>query len=340
MNFKNTFMLLGATALLAACAVQSTTEATKPNEARSGLWGMNKQADLQVDNEKAFAGVNKVIIGSFKVGFLEGKKDSAKAGSGMGGKATAKTSLEGLTPAVMQAVTDAAYKDFVTSLETKGYTVADRSQLLADAEYAGTESSPSPLREEASFFGSANTVTYVAPSGFEGIRFFIGEAGKGTGLGAMNGPWAKAIKFAKNTGIPVLSVYYLVDYANTAGNVSHYALMSSVNVGQGISATIGSGVMLVGGEAGGTFGPNPNGSVKLGQAVFSEEKFGELRQDTTGAGVAAEVALNIFTSALGGGSNQTREFTIVADPAKYQQVASNVLGQANNVLVSKMASMK
>lgn len=340
MNFKNSLMLLTATLLLAACAVKSTNEVTKPNEASSGFMGMNKTAQVVVDNDKAFAGKNQVVIGSFKVAFLEGKKDSAKAGSGMGGKATAKTNLTGLTPAVMQAVTDAAYADFVTKLQASGFTVADRSALLADPTFASTQASPSPFKEEASFFGSKSDVTYVAPTGMNDIRFFMGEAGKGLGLSAIgNNPYMAAVKYAKASGIPVISVIYTVDYANASGTVSRLALTSNMEVGQGISAVAGSGITWVGGEGGGTFGHNPNATVKLGQAVYSTEPFGEVITTTTGAGVAAEVALNVFTSVLGGGSNQTREFEIRADPARYQTVATGVLGQANGQLIGKMAAL-
>ena len=341
MNFKYSFMLLAAVAMLAACAVKSTTEGTKPTEARSGLWGMNKADDLAVDNAKAFAGKNQVIIGSFKIGFLESKKDSAKAGSGMGGKSTAKTELTGVTPEIFRAVTNAAYADFVAKLQSSGYTVVDNAAFLASADYASLQGSPNPTTEEASFFGATHDITFVAPDRFRDIKFFMGEAGKGTGLSAIgNNPYVAAVKYAKSSGTPVISVYYTIDYVNAEGSSSSYALTSSISVGQGISTTIGSGVMFIGGEAGGTFGPNPNGSIKLGQGIGSDQKFGELVTTSTGAGVAAETALNLMTAVLGGGTNQTRSYEIKADPVAYQTVATAVVQQTNAALIGKMASMK
>ncbi len=334
--------LLLMTAALAACAaVTKTDTVSKPSEVKSGFMGLSSADDVVIDNAKAFAGVNKVIIGNFTVAFLEEKRGSNKAGGGYGGKASATMTLKGLTPELMQQITDAAYADFVSKLQAKGYTVADRGQLLNYPDFAKTESQPSPLKEESSFFGASTDTTFVTPSGFGPIRFFMGEFGKGLGLSAMgNNPFTAANKFAGETKIPVISATYTIDFANTGGHGGRFSMSASLQVGQGISVAPGSGVSLVGGWQGGTFSANPNGSAKLGQAVGSDAEFGTVTNTTSGAAVGAEVALNVVTALMGAGTNQNRSFEITADPAKYASGAKAVLSETNSALIGQMAASR
>lgn len=346
MKLRNTICLMAAAGLLSACAaVTASDSASKPAAAKSGIFGMSTTSDVVVDNEKAFSGMNQVVIGSFKVAFVENKKASNKAGgglmgNGMGGRAKANMELKGLDMATMQFITDQAYKDFEAKLASAGYTVADRAQLLTYGGYANASAKPSPFKEEASFFGVSSDTTYMTPTGFGPVQFFQGEYGKNDGMGFNSGAYAIANKFAGEKGIPVISVAYLVDFANTGGHGGAWSMSASMQVSQGISVAPGSGIMKVGGWQGGTFSANPNGSVKLGQAVGSDVPFGTVETTTSGAEVAAETALNVVTAVLGGGTNQTRDFAITADPAKYQQIASTVLMQANTNVIGKMASMK
>lgn len=346
MKLRNTLLLMAMAGTLSACAaVTKTDTASKPAAATSGFMGLSTTSDIVVDNEKAFAGKNQVIIGSFKVAFVENKKASNKAGgglmgSGMGGKAKANMELKGLDMATMQMLTDQAYKDFEAKLNASGYTIADRTPLLSDAGFAKSDSKPSPFKEEASFFGVASDTTYMTPTGFGPIHFFMGEYGKTGGFAAMNNPLMAANKFAGEKGTPVISVAYLVDFANTGGHGNKWSMSASMQVSQGISVTAGSGITWLGGWQGGTFSANPNGSVKLGQAVGSDQEFGTVETTTTGAEVAGEVALNVVTAVLGGGTNQTRDFAVTTEPGKYAAVAGPVLSQTNSALVSKMASMK
>jgi len=345
MKFTTTLLMMAMAGTLAACAaVTATDSASKPAAAKGGFMGLSTTSDIVVDNEKAFNGVNQVIIGSFKVAFLESKKASNKAGgglmgSGMGGKASANMELKGLDMATMQLITDQAYQDFQNKLKSAGYTIADRSQLLAYPAFASTTSTPAPFKEESSFFGASADTTYMTPTGFGPLHFFLGEYGKTGGFGLSN-PYMAATKFAGEKGIPVISAAYTVDFANTGGHGNKWSMSASMQVSQGLSVAPGGGVMMVGGQMGGTFGANPNGSVKLGQAVASDVEFGTVETTTSDAAVAGEVALNVVTAVLGGGTNQSRSFAVTADPSRYKDVAFSVLSQANGQLVSKMAAMK
>ncbi|MBN8542734.1 MAG: hypothetical protein J0M34_00535 [Alphaproteobacteria bacterium] len=340
MKFTKALLISTSIILLAACSVQSTDKGTKAETRSGGLFGLGTAADYDVQTEGAFKNVKQVVIGGFKVGFLEETKASNKAsgglmGGGFGGKSTAKVDLKGVDAALMQEITDAAYADFIAQLEKRGYTVADRGELLKNRDYANANKEKSPLREESSFLGADATITYVAPSNMEGL-YFTGESGRSGGFGFGN-PQVAAINFAEENKIPVVFVTYQVDFANKAGG--HAGITTSaVEVGQGISVPPGGGVRIIGGQ-GGTFS-SANGAILFGQPVSSSDTFGTIENTSTDAGVAVETAANIFSAVLGGGTNQTRSFEITAVPAKYKAVSLKVLGSANEKITAKMLSLR
>lgn len=337
MNIRKTLALLALSFTLSACAVSSTDAVTKPGVAKSGIFGMATTDPVIADGDSVYKS-NQVVIGGFKVAFVELKKASAKAGMGPGGKSSAEMKLTGLTPDVMQQVTEHAYADFVAKLQAAGYSVADRGALLA-SDFASATHEASPKKDESSglFSGVNSVVTYVAPASIGQIYFLAGENGKMGAFGASN-PTVAAVTYGKSSKIPVLFATYTVDFANADGTVSSFALTSNLKVGQGVSVTAGSGLSLLVGDA--SSFSNPNGTVKLGQAIASPDAFGTVVNTDTGAGIAAEVAVNVFTSVLGAGSSQSRDYVIAADPLKYQAAASSVLVQSNTALVEKMKSLK
>jgi len=331
--------ILLASTLLSACSVKHKEGGTTAGKVTSGLWGMNTASDIAVEGAEAFKGKNQVVIGSFKVGFLEEKKASAKAGmGGFGGKSTAHMKMTGIDQATMQAITEAAYADFVAKLQAAGYSVADRSALLASEDFKGVSSDVAPLREEKSFFGSSNTVTYLSPKALgDKIYWAGGEAGRTGGFGFANSGMAAA-NYAGKSGTPVLFVSYLVDFANSEDQGGFTT--SAVSVGQGISVAPGSGINYYGAPMGGTFSATTIGSVKLGQPVSSGEAFGQIQNTSSDTAVVAETALNVVGAVLGAGTNQSRDFEIAADAAKYKTVSTKVLGEANSALTHKMGALK
>jgi len=330
--------MLLLTTVLAACSVQSKSGGTAPGAVKSGFMGLSTTDDITVDGAEAFKGKNQVVIGSFKVGFLEEKKSSSKAGmGGFGGKSTAHMKLNGLDQALMQQITDAAYADFLEKLKAAGYSVSDRSGLLASEEFKGVSSDTSPVREEKSFFGSANTVTYMNPKALGDKLYWHGENGH-TGGFAFANSGAGAAAYAGKSGTPVLFVSYLVDFANAEDGGGFTT--SAVSVGQGLSVTPGSGISYFGAPMGGTFSATTIGSVKLGQAVYSTETFGEIANTSSDAAVAAETALNVVGAVLGAGTNQSRDFEINAKPAQYKSISTKLLGESNTKLTQKMAGLK
>jgi hypothetical protein len=337
MTLTKALITTSAIVLLSACAVTHQEGASKPEEASGGIFGMTKTADIEVDNESALKGRDKVIIAGYNVVFFEEKKASNKGGgglmgSGFGGKSSANMDLVGVGNAEFQAATDAAYGDFIARLQKAGYTVYDRKALVESKEFSGAASDPSPKREESTWLGGGVTQTKVAPTA-------IGKIYDPMGGFAFSNPVGAATNFANTNNVPVLFVTYLVDFANKAGgHGGYFSNSSSLEVAQGISIAPGSAISFVGG-GGGTF-DNRFATVKLGQAVYSEEKFAEVTATTSDAAKGLEVATNVIGLLGGIGSNQSRSFEVKADPAKYQAVTTQTLASANEKLVSTMASHK
>ncbi len=339
---KKLLSILVLTTALASCSVTSTSGGTKPGEQKSGFMGMAKADDLKVDAEKAFKGVNEVIIGSFKIGFIESKTDKAKAGGGfmsggIGGKSSAEMSLTGINDAIRQDITEAAYKDFVKDLKAKGYKVADSQELFNDKDFADTKTYAAPYVDDQDGLLTSGAVTkFFQPKALGKMRFFAGENANVMGGFAFGNPSTAATVFAEKSGKKVIHVIYTVDFSNAEDNSGFTT--SAINVGQGISILPGSKLGLIGGQ-GGTFS-TANGNIVLGQPIYSTKTFGEVVGTSSDLYKGAEVALNITTSLLGAGSNIRREFVVKANPTKYKAIALEVVKDANAAIASKMANLK
>lgn len=340
---KKLLSILVLTTALASCSVSSTSGGTKPGEVKSGIFGLAKADDLKVDTEKAFQGVNDIIVGGFKIGFIESKTDKAQAsgglmGGGFGGRSSAEMSLQGVNDSVKQDITEAAYKDFVANLKAKGYKVANSSELFNDKDFSGTKTYESPYVDDQDGLLTSGAVTkFFQPKEFGKMRFFAGESMNVMGGFAFGNPSAAATTFAEKSGKKVIHVVYIVDFSNAQDNSG--ITTSAINVGQGISVNPGSSKLgLIGGQ-GGTFS-TVNGSITVGQPIYSTKTFGKVEGTSSDLYKGAEVALNLTTAILGGGTNIRREFVVKAEPAKYKAIATEVVKDTNAAIVGKMAGLK
>lgn len=98
-----------------------------------------QKAGLSVSSAQSVRGTQTVVLGAFNVGFTFQSIDNTKATGGMirafGGTTRAKNVLEGVTPEMMQKITDAAYEDFKQQLAAKGLIVADAGALFASEDF-------------------------------------------------------------------------------------------------------------------------------------------------------------------------------------------------------------
>lgn len=331
---------------LAGCMANSATQSgTAPARASGGFLGLGEASDFNVDTGKAFAGANKVVIGGFKVGFVESKIEKIKAGgglmgSGFGGKSTAFLKLAGVDSATQQKLTDAAYADFVSKLKANGYEIVDRSTLMNHDEFKSVKMYDMPFEKDSSgLLNDYGMIRYFAPTAFgKQSPIFIGEvAGETGGFGFAN-PMAPSSEFAKQTGIRVLNVTYVMDFANSEKYGGFARNSSSVNVGQGLSIIPGALVGINGGH-GGSFSTNV-GVIRTGQAVYTTDEFATVEDVTGGTSKVVEKATNVIGILGGIGSNVSRKYDVKADGVKYAKYAGKVLTDTNSSFVAQMTSLR
>lgn len=339
-------MSIAAIGLLSSCmngpsAKQGVVQGA---EQKGGFMGLSKNEAVMVTTPKAFTGIDQVVIGGFTVGFATYKTDSVKAGgglmgSGFGGKSTAKSTLTGVDSATMQKITDALYADFVKNLQSGGYNVVDRSKLLAHSEFAKTNVTKAPYEDSTGgLFGKGSVTKFHVPSGFNGLRSFMDVPGLTGGFGFSN-PALGAADYATKTGVKVLSVVYVLDFANAESYGGWHTMSSSVQVGQGLTIVPNtSKISLIGGQSG-TFSNN-SGAIAVGQPITSMKEYASVADSTTGTAKGVEIATNVI-GALGGiGTNSTRTYTFVARAGDYSNAAIDAGKNATNVLVAKMKALK
>ncbi len=331
---------------LTAClgGPSATQSVTKGQEQSGGLFGLVTKDEISVDSAGAFKDVEEVVIGGFTVSFDITKNDSSKAGGGLlgggfGGKSSATSKLVGVDDAALQKITDKAYASFVADLKANGYKVADRAKLLEHEAFKDTTALSNPYEDTSGgIFSDALIVRSFAPSGFGGIKPFGGFGGLSAGIGFGN-PLSGAAKYAEETKSKVIYANYRVDFANAEKYGGWSTKSSSVQVGQGVTVSPEASQIGIIGGWGGSFSSNV-GTIKLGQPISSEKAFAEVKNTNSEAYKAAEVAVNIIGTLGGVGSNSSREYEFIADPAKYSEAADDALSQANKKLTDKMKSLK
>ncbi|KAA0890255.1 hypothetical protein [Pusillimonas sp. ANT_WB101] len=326
---------------LVGCSVTSQDTVMTTEKRTGGFLGLSTKSDIDVDTPKAFAEVQKVVIGGFKVGFNQSKKLQKKAGGmfsgGMGGNSTGLVKLDGVSPEVHQRIVNEAHEKFVQALIAQGYEVLPRETFTGNPAYAGTTEYDFPYKHDQSgLFSSYGVGTFYSPSqiGPKQPVFFGEIQGVTGGLGTSN-PGIAVAKFGEQTGAHVINVTYLLDFAGAGGHAG--GSFSTLGVGQVMS--VDAGLLGIGSGYMSTFG-NKVGKLTLGQPIGSDIAFATIENTTSSAEVGLETALNVFTAVLGGGTNQTREFVFHADPDKYALAAIDALDKANAALVSKMAELR
>ncbi|NYT24427.1 hypothetical protein H0A73_12525 [Alcaligenaceae bacterium] len=336
---------------LAGCSSIQTKQgdSTMNTQQRSGgFMGLSTKDDVEVQLAQAFAGVNKVIIGGFKVGFNDSKRYEEKRGGALSraSVATALVKLQGIDQATRQAITDHLYAQFVQKLQDKGYQVLPREPLLAYPAYAKVTEAEFPYKvDQSGLFSSYGVGYYYSPTPIgKKQAFFPGEndpsfmAGFG-GLGLLDA----ADRFGHENDVRVLGVAFMVDFAGASEG--GYFSTTHLEIGQLMAVDRGSLVMS----------RNETGirtatiaQLNLGQPVGSSIPFASIENVTTDGDVAAQAAANAVTGLLSGGilgaftsqANQTREFVFNAEPAKYIEAAQDALGQASTRLVDTMAGLR
>lgn len=326
-HFRTAMLLALAAALTGAAA---TAHASKPKTQR-GAFG-KAQSAVEAKGTDYIAGEDKVVIASFRVAFAQEVKESARSSSLFGkssASASMKGTLSGLDHDTYQAITDAAYADFVARLRASGLTVVEAGDLADQGAYARLSGVPVPAALDA----DQGKLLMFAPSGGK-LTMFPGDNGVGSAFSGFNASnpvqvWPALIK-EQQAG--VMGVTYYVDFLNadSSGNSQVLGGDAEVSMGQGLSVRAGSGIQYatLGGSQCKGYCPHASSSIVLGQAVHSQEAYGH-SQDVTKRGVNA---IGAVSGLLSGASFSRKDLEIHADPQRYQDIATRLLVDANTAL--------
>lgn len=333
--------MLGALLLLVtltACTPGLTVKEESAPATERGPLFITKD-DIEVDGESAIKGEQKVAIPVFRVGFTTSKDRGAHAtgilSSGTGtATVTSHTNLLGIDQPIFQEITDQVYRHFVTELKAAGFDVLEHTQLEKQASYADMSAVDNPLKIESNMYGN---LVYVAPTGMK-LALMPGEEGGLSAFKALssNNPARMIPKLINELGMSVITATYYVDFVNTEADGGLIATKAEVSIGPGLSIRPGSGVDFYGYEASKCKGfcPDMAARVKLGQAVYSQEKFGELVNVTDDTGT--QVALNAVTGLLTGSVKRWYDLEMRADPNRYRDITVKLLENTNDQLIQTL----
>lgn len=313
---------------------------------------MAEDTPLKLHSAEVVKGVQTVTVGAFNVGFLFESMDRGKQTGGMigafGGATDAKSVLVGVTPAMMQAITDAAYVDFKAQLATHGFRVAEAASLFASPDFGRVKQMAAPYEAGVRLDKrSTGKASYYKPSALPSQFMLPGDivssgmSGMGLTMAAGTNQYGVS-QFAKSSGEGVIDVTYLIDFSQLkrAGAFSFGGLQ--VNSGVAVIDDYSKLTLVA-----------PSGKVAtitVNQPVAVEGDFAAKHDTTKGAGI--QKAANIASGVMGGlgrlggfgglggmkfGNSKTFTFTARPD---YQGGATKAATLANARLLDQLAALR
>ena len=304
-----------------------------------------KEAEaVKVQSKGAFKGASRIAIAAFNVGFIFESTDQTKKTGGLmgafGGATKAKSELVGVTPAMMQQITDAAYTDFVAQMSAKGISVVAPAAVFGDPNFARVKTRPGPTEINIQLEkGSKGKAEFYKPSALP-AQVMIGTDFSGSGMGSIgltmsmgqNGTLLGG--YAKASNVPVVDVTYLIDFSQQQRPGAFSFSGIKVNANLGIVPTY-SKLTVIGGNG-------QQDMLTLGQPVSVDGDFIEVSGASSGADKTLQSAANIGSAVFGGGMlfGKTRKFNFTAKPGNYEAGAAKAAALANGVLISQLLLLR
>ena len=295
---------------------------------------------IKVFHGSEFKGAHRVAIASFAVAFpSENHFFAAARGGGIGAlmggaaKAYMDTSMSGVDHATQQRITDKAFALFKAQLTAAGYEVVDRAALSAAApEYATWTPVPS--------FSEGRFGTYVAPDGKLLFWNQTDTAKRDTSgmFGTQNAIFRlgdspvlyKRSQYVAHDGkVGIITVTLVVDYGLNSSNgeikygKAKVGFVPGVNIGAGSIIDRGSFLEYWGQNSGGF-----PAYALIQQPIVSARDFAT--GSALGEGLSAKEKKDIHA----------QDVHLVADPAKFEAAADEVMAKAVPALVATMAASK
>ncbi len=305
-----------------------------------------KEAEaVKVQSKGAFKGASRIAIAAFNVGFILESTDQTKKTGGMigafGGTTKAKSTLVGVTPAMMQQITDAAYADFAKQMAAKGIAIVPPAELFADPGFAKLKTRPGPTEISIELEkGSKGKATYFKPTAMPAQMMLASDfAGSGFGsiglsmAGGQNEYWLAT--YAKAAAVPVVDVTYLIDFSQQQRPGAFSFSGIKVNANLGIVPTYSKlTVMGPGGQ---------RDLLTLGQPVSVDGDFIEVSGASSGADKTLQSVANVGAGLLGPAGmmfGKTRKFNFTAKPGNYEAGATKAASLANDRLIAQLLLLR
>ena len=328
-------MLIKKTAL----AVLALALVTAPTYAPS------KEAEaVKVQSKGAFKGASRIAIAAFNVGFIFESTDQTKKTGGMlgafGGATKAKSQLVGVTPAMMQQITDAAYADFVAQMSAKGVTVVAPAAVFGDPNFARVKTRPGPTEINIALEkGSKGKADFHKPSALP-AQVMIGTDFAASGMSSLGLTMSMGQKgtllggYAKASNVPVVDVTYLIDFSQQQRPGAFSFGGIKVNANLGIVPTYSTLPVI------GVTGQQD--MLTLGQPITVDGDFIDVTGATSGADKALQSAANIGSAVLGIGGmfGKSRKFNFTAKPGNYEAGATKAASLANGVMIDQLLLLR
>jgi hypothetical protein len=293
---------------------------------------------VKVSKPENFKGVTQVVIGQFSVGYFVKNVnygDNSVFSSASGVKTVGD--LSGVDAATFQATTDAVFEDFKMQLAARGITVVEPAAYL---------SNPNRARLKPYEQGIGAKVQLAESDHAEATVYWPSQMGRQdnvmtlTGLGMMNIARAQDMSatlmgekdFAKTSGIPVMNVQLLIDFAEplktsagwTGTNVRSGARIAISNYGSQLTMIQGGdGLMSSGGK------------IVLQSPIVQEGNFADASfQDTNKAGriIGGLAGLNV--------QGKAKFHFAVSDQAAYKGTVLAATAKAADLFLGQMQSLR
>ena len=306
-----------------------------------------KEAEaVKIQSKGAFKGASRIAIAAFNVGFIFESTDQTKKTGGMlgafGGTTKAKSTLVGVTPAMMQQITDAAYADFVAQMSAKGLTVVAPAAVFGDPNFAKVKTRPGPTEVNIQLEkGSKGKADFYKPTALPS-QVMIGTDFAGSGLGSIGLSMSAGQNgyllgtYAKASNVPVVDVTYLIDFSQQQRPGAFSFSGIKVNANLGIVPTYSKLTVI------GVTGQQD--MLTLGQPISVDGDFIDVTGASSGADKAMQSAANVGAAVMGlgvgGMFGKTRKFNFTAKPGNYEAGAAKAAALANELLIGQLLLLR
>lgn len=310
-----------------------------PNASHAG----DGDALFWVNQPNGAKGVTKVIIPFFQVQFIQDAQANATASGGVHSKTS--VTLEGATPAQMQAITDEVYAAFVADLKAAGLEVVTPEQAKTYPAFNEIMAAARPSGQTVKGTNSIRSL-FFAPTGmnYYFLPTMLPDLAGGGSMTAMSNVQIvrKEAELMTQSGAAVAGFRAVVDFASLSASKRRlFATKARTAAEFGlVIRPLGTQVFLITPEAKATM-IDPSSRMRLelqapleidSDAILSAE---DNRTQGQKRSEAAGLALSMLT---GVGQVKSKSFAVRVDPELWQKDVTGALKGVSAAVTTKLKS--